>query len=73
MHVIRPGFDFLARGGMFLIFLNPGEDSPIAETMSDLFFECARIQAGKLQKVLVKRTVVVVIPVFLLEGGAAFV
>jgi hypothetical protein len=38
IHEIGPGFNFLTASPVFLIFFNPFEDFPIAESACDLFF-----------------------------------
>ncbi len=73
VHKIGPDLDFMPGATVFLIFPDPCEEFAIAESPGDLAFEDGGIDAGEFKEVLIERAVVVVLTIFLGNGGAAFI
>ena len=68
-----PGGDF-ERGALILgIRLDPFKDFPVAFSGGQFLFQCFRIDAREFKKMLIKWAGVMILAVFAIDLGAAFV
>ena len=73
VHEVGPSLDLLTGSAVFLVFLDPGQDFPVAESAGHLSSEGDGVDAGKFQKIMVEGAVEGVVTVFFGQGGPAFV